>query len=102
MISLDGFRSDSTVTSFQNSASPLAMWLNAFNNIAAGKRMTSGSNNQEVQNYLLDKYRRGKAKLLFNAISNEGVVSQLKINAGTLAQNIISMLSASQLDGVSI
>ena len=51
LVSLAGFTSSTTLASLRQSASPLALWLDAFNAIAGGKVLTAGKDNSQVQKY---------------------------------------------------
>jgi hypothetical protein len=55
-----------------------------------------------VQTYLLQVYHRANSKLLFNALANEAPISDLRLSANKVAQNIVNVLQTTQLDGVSI
>jgi hypothetical protein len=102
LVSLDGFSSTSTLTSISSSASPLSIWTNAFSAITASKDSIAGNSTTDVQNHILKKYHEASSLLIFNALSNEAPISVANMSTDVLARNIINVLSATQLDGVSI
>lgn len=102
LVSLDGFSSTSSISSIQSGSTPLSLWNNAFQAIAASKTINSCSNTAEIQNLILTKYHEADSKLLFNALSNSAPISMDQVPATNIAANIANVLSATQLDGVSI
>jgi len=55
-----------------------------------------------VQFYLLEELHRNGVTLLINALADEAPISQQKVAASSVANNIISVVRSAQFDGVSI
>lgn len=70
VVSLDGFKSTSTISSLQQNTSPLGIWLNAFSLIVGLKPGRGGNTTSTIQSYILDNYRQYGAKLIFNAFAD--------------------------------
>lgn len=102
IVSLDGYKSTSTLSTLQQSVSPLGIWLNAYSSIAGLKAGRGGNTTATIQSYILDNYHDYGAKLLFNAFADEAPVSQAKADPLLVSQSIINIVQNSQLDGVSI
>lgn len=75
IVSLDGFKSTSTLNTIRQGPSPLGIWLNAFTSIAGSKAGRGGNTTSTIQSYILDLYHQSDAKLLLNAFSDEAPVS---------------------------
>ncbi len=101
-ISLDGFKSTSTLNQLQNTLSPLGLWLNAFSTISGLNPGLAGNTTSAVQSYLLQNYHNYGVSLLLNAFADESPISQSGISASIVAQNLITTVITSQLDGVSL
>lgn len=68
LISLDGFTSTSTLSSLQNSPSPLGIWLNAMSIIGGGRDQPTVSSTAQLQNSLLNTFHNSGNLLIFNAL----------------------------------
>lgn len=102
IVSLDGFKSTSDLNTLSQGTTPLGIWLNAFTSIVGSKAGRGGNTTNTLQSYILDSYRQANARLLFNAFGDEAPISEAKSDPSIVAKNIINVIQASQLDGVSI
>lgn len=102
IVSLDGFQSTSTVSSIQSGSSPLSIWVNAYSSITGSKDSIAGNTTSNVQKHILKTFHESSSYLILNALSLEAPISASNSSATQVATNLIKVLSATQLDGVSI
>mgnify|MGYP000863081440 FL=1 len=69
-ISLDGFKSTSTLSQLQSGLSPLGLWLNAYSAITGLNSALAGNTTSAVQLFLLQNYHNYGVNLLLNAFSD--------------------------------
>lgn len=76
--------------------------MNAFSAIASSKSGLGGNTTASVQSYLMEELHRNGVTLLMNSLSEDAPISEHKLTASNLANNIITLVRQGQFDGVSI
>jgi hypothetical protein len=102
IVSIGGFTSSTTNLTLSTDLSPLGTWANVFTRIVGSVRNVNGSNNSQIQQYILNQFHQSGAKLIMNAFSNEQIISSLNTDPTLMAKNIVTVVQSNNFDGVSI